>query len=357
MNHPLLKILETIGPATLEGDAHFEVRAPATLKDAEASDIALFSSDRYADDLTTTRAGAILAADKLRPLTEHFRGRKIFVPNIMLAWAKLLALWERSMAEAAWGIDPAAHVARTVRLGKNVSVGALAVIEDRVEIGDGTVIHPQCFIGRDVSIGAHCIIYPQAVIRERCKIGDRAIIHSGAVIGSDGFGFVTVEGRHEKIPQIGTVEIGNDVEIGANTTIDRATVGATKINDGSKIDNQIQIAHNVVVGKGCLFAAQVGIAGSSSVGDYVVMGGQVGVRDHVRIAGGTMIGGQAGIISDVKEKDILWGTPSRNHREALKLQVLYNKLPEIYESVKKLLKAAGLDNDDGKVKTGGRRGS
>ncbi|MEK7287291.1 MAG: UDP-3-O-(3-hydroxymyristoyl)glucosamine N-acyltransferase [Elusimicrobiota bacterium] len=336
MSISIAKILDAIGNHQFQGDQNYLIEAPATLGDAGPTHISFFGQIKYKEQAAASKAGCLIVEDGFKNQLDGYEGLRIYVPKAVPAWRLVLKLWENDLVDQPWGIDPAARVSRTARLGKNVSIGALAFVDDRVIVGDGTVIHPQCYIGKSVSIGKDCVIYPGVVIRERCVIGDRAIIHPGAVIGADGFGFVTIDGKHEKIPQIGTVEIANDVEIGANCTIDRGTVGPTRIGEGSKFDNAVHIAHNVVVGRGCLFAAQVGIAGSTTIGDYVIFGGQVGVADHVEVAEGTIVGGQSGIIGSIKKKDILWGTPARNHREALKLQALYSRLPEIIEIVKRM---------------------
>ncbi len=336
--HSLKELLEVIGEGTIDGDPDALVSAPSSLTSAQKNSIAFYAHAKHKGSLAQTHAGSLLTHLKFETDLKNFKGNKIVVSNVLLAWAKVLRLWQKDAATAPWGIDPKAVLARTVKLGKNVSIGPLSVIEDQVAIGDNSAIYPQCYIGKNVTIGSHCVIYPQVVIREDCVIGDGVIIHPGSVIGADGYGYVTVNGKHEKIPQIGNVIIENDVEIGANVTIDRATIDSTRIGEGTKIDNLVHIAHNVEIGKGCLIIAQVGIAGSSKLGNYVVLSGQVAVKDHVEIAGGTIVGGQSGIIGDVKTKDILWGTPARNHREMLKLQALINRLPELYEAVKKIQK-------------------
>lgn len=333
---PLSQIVGTIGEAEFIGDPNFLVEAPAPLKEAGPNHISFFAQIKYREAAQTSKAGCLVIDQSLRNHLTGYSGHRIYSAKAQVAWLKVLKLWELQLAESPWGLDPKAQISRTARLGKNVSVGAFSIIEDRVSVGDATEIYPQCYIGRSVTIGKDCLIYPRVVIRERCVIGDRVIIHPGTVIGADGFGFITVNGKHEKVPQIGTVEIGNDVELGANCTIDRATTGATRIGDGTKFDDAVHIAHNVIIGRGCLFAAQTGIAGSTTIGDYVICGGQAAITDHAQVASGTIVGGQAGIIGDVKQKDILWGTPARNHREALKLQALYGKLPELFETVKKL---------------------
>ncbi|MBI4064512.1 MAG: UDP-3-O-(3-hydroxymyristoyl)glucosamine N-acyltransferase [Elusimicrobia bacterium] len=338
MSFKLSQLLETTQAIELEGDPDYSIETPATLREAGPQNISFFLNTKYLQDLKATRAGCVLIAHDLREESRLYQGHKIFAKQPQHAWAKILGLWDRANRDLPWGIDPAAHVSRSARLGKNVSIGALTIVEDRAVVSEGTIIHPHCYIGRDAVIGSGCQIYPGVVIREGVKIADRVIIHPGVVIGADGYGFASGQDGHYKIPQIGTVEIENDVEIGANTTIDRATLGVTRIGEGTKIDNLVQIAHNVIIGKRCLIVAQVGIAGSCVIGDDVIFGGQAAVKDHVEVASGTIVGGQAGVIGDVKTKDILWGTPARNHRDVLKTQALLARLPEIYDAVKKLTK-------------------
>ncbi|MBI4369660.1 MAG: UDP-3-O-(3-hydroxymyristoyl)glucosamine N-acyltransferase [Elusimicrobia bacterium] len=339
------KILDVVGPSEFEGDRDRVVLGPSSLTEASSDNISFLADAKHVFLAASTKAGCLVISQKLRSETMAYGGAKIFVGNAQEAWAKVLGLWERELLGPPWGIDEKAVVSRTAKLGKNVSIGALTVIEDKVQIADGTVIYPQCYIGRDVAIGADSVIYPQVVIRERCRIGNRVIIQPGAIIGGDGFGFVPANGRHVKVPQIGIVEIEDDVEIGANATIDRAMMGATRIGAGTKLDNLVHVGHNSVLGKHCLMAGQAGLAGSVTLGDGVVMGGQVAIKDHTKIASGTMIGGQAGVIGDIKTKDVLMGTPAMNLRQFMKLQALINKLPEIYDFVKKRSPA---DTPDGR---------
>ena len=223
-------------------------------------------------------------------------------------------------------------------MGRDVGVGACVIIEGHVTIGDGTTIHAGSYVGHHTVIGNGCLVYPNVTIREKITIGHRVIVHSGTVIGSDGFGYVTEGGTHRKIPQVGTVEIEDDVEIGANVTIDRATIGATVVGQGSKIDNLVQIAHNVKIGRGCLIVAQAGIAGSSILGNDVTLAGQVGVGGHVRVGDKVIAAAQSGIPNDVPAGSIVFGTPARPINEERKIQVIIGKLPEIYDDFRAMKK-------------------
>ncbi|MFA5100235.1 MAG: UDP-3-O-(3-hydroxymyristoyl)glucosamine N-acyltransferase, partial [Candidatus Omnitrophota bacterium] len=234
------------------------------------------------------------------------------------------------------GVHRAAVVAQGVSLGNNVGIGACAVIEEGVSIGDNTVIYPNCFIGRNTVIGSNTIVYSNVSVRENIHIGNNVIIHAGSVIGSDGFGFVTVGGIHHKIPQVGTVIIEDDVEIGANCTIDRARFDKTVIGQGTKLDNMVHIAHNVVTGKNCLIVAQVGVSGSTTIGNNVILAGQVGVVGHVKIGDNTIVMAKSGISKDVPENSLLWGVPAKPLNEEKKLLVYINGLPKMHQTIKDL---------------------
>ncbi len=211
-------------------------------------------------------------------------------------------------------------------------------MEPSAKIGSGTIIYPGCYIGHNVRIGNDCLIYANVVLREDTQIGDRVIIQPGAVIGSDGYGFAALNGKHYKVPQIGNVVVEQDVEIGANVTIDRATTGETRIGEGTKIDNLVHIAHNVMIGRNCLIVAQVGISGSTKIGNSVTLAGQVGVTGHLTIGDNAVITAQSGVMSDVKPGEVLFGSPVRPMKQAMKLQAIYGKLDEIYETIKQVRK-------------------
>jgi UDP-3-O-[3-hydroxymyristoyl] glucosamine N-acyltransferase len=234
------------------------------------------------------------------------------------------------------GIHPTAVIAEGVNLGQNVSIGAYAVVEAGVSIGDHTVVYSGCFIGSNTKIGAQCLIYPHVSIRENISIGQRVIIHSGAVIGSDGFGFVQVDGKHQKIPQIGTVLIGDDVEIGANVTIDRARFDKTVIGRGTKIDNLVQIAHNVIIGEHCVIVSQTGISGSSELKDRVILAGQVGVAGHLTIGEGSVVAAQSGVSKSIPAGGKFFGYPAKPQSTARRINAIVQRLPHYIETIRNL---------------------
>jgi UDP-3-O-[3-hydroxymyristoyl] glucosamine N-acyltransferase len=327
-----IKLAELVG-GELNGSPELVVTGAAGLDEAGPSDVSFLANPKYADKLAETRAGLLFITEK----TPVSGKSTIKVKNPQLAFAKVLELIapEINPPEKP-GIHPTAVVSKNARIGKDVFVGPFAVIEDGASVGSGTAIRAHCFIGRKSTIGSSSLIYPNVTIRENVAIGDRAVIHSGTVIGSDGFGFVAEGKSHHKIPQLGGVEIGNDVEIGANCTIDRATFDKTRIGDGTKFDNLVHIAHNVQIGRNCLIAGQTGIAGSVKIGDNVVFGGQSGSTGHVTIGNNAIIAGRGAVINDIPEGQIVSGYPARPHREAMKIEAIIHKLPELYERLKKL---------------------
>ena len=234
------------------------------------------------------------------------------------------------------GVDSRAVIGNDVRMGRDTTVYPFVYIDDGASIGDGVTIYPWSFIGQNTSVGEHSVIYSNVTIREGCKIGCRVIIHSGAVIGSDGFGFVPHQGKYHKIPQVGGVFVEDDVEIGANTTIDRGTIGSTIVRRGTKVDNLIQIAHNVSVGEDCILAAQSGIAGSTELGHHVTMAGQAGVTGHIRVGNHVTIAGQSGVTKDVTDGETVSGMPAFSHRDWLRAMAVFEGLPELKRKVNDL---------------------
>lgn len=318
----------------MEGNKNIVITGLAGLTEAGKGEISFLADKKYLPQLEKTEAEAIIVPEDI-----FIPGKNLIkVKNPYLALSKLLNLIDKEFASGRHpqGIHPTAIIGKNVTLGKDIVLGAYTVIEDNTIIGDKTLIYPFCFIGKESKIGKNCLLYSHISIRERISIGDRVIIHSGTVIGSDGFGFLEIEGKQEKIPQIGTVEIGDDVEIGANCTIDRATLGKTKIGSGTKIDNLVQIGHNVEIGKNCILAGQVGIAGSTKIGNNVILAGQSGVADHITIGDTVRIAARAGVISNLPNNVTVSGFPAREHRQMLKLQALTEKLPEIYQLFKTL---------------------
>jgi len=240
------------------------------------------------------------------------------------------------------GIHKTASISENVKLGKDVSIGAYACLEDGSEIGDGTVIYAHCYIGCSTKIGSACVIYPNVSIREDVKIGDRVIIHPGCVIGADGFGYERTERGHEKIPHIGDVIIEDDVELGACVIVDRAKISHTKIQKGTKIDNLVQVAHNVTIGKNCIIIAQTGVSGSVKIGNNVIISGQVGFVDHVEIGDNAIVAAQSGIMKSVPPNAIILGCPARPITKTKRLWILWDKLPAMYERLKAVEKKLGI---------------
>jgi len=233
----------------------------------------------------------------------------------------------------------------SVVLGGGVSVGPNAVIGPGCRIGDRTVVGPGCILGEDVTVGSDCLLHPGVVVRERCTVGDRCILHPGVVLGSDGFGFATVDGVHHKVPQVGTVVLEDDVELGANVCVDRGALGETRIGRGTKVDNLVQIAHGVTVGKGCLLVAQVGISGSTVLGDHVVMAGQSGVAGHLKIGNRVVATAKAGVVRNVPDGTMVSGFPARPHREWLRDAAALRRIEALRQKVRELevaLERAGL---------------
>ncbi|MGE3579633.1 MAG: UDP-3-O-(3-hydroxymyristoyl)glucosamine N-acyltransferase [Vicinamibacterales bacterium] len=309
----------------LEGGADVEVTGVATLEHATATDVALCAGGRYFDALAGTRAGAvILPLESPVPPCPALRSTQPY-----LAFARALAALAPASAVPP-GIHPAAVVAPSAVLGRGVSVGPCAVIGERTRIGDGTRIHPNVTIGNDVEIGAGCELHAQVSVRDHVRIGDRVVLHDGAVIGADGFGYVRrPDGVYEKIPQLAGVVIEDDVEIGANTTVDRPPLGETRIGAGTKIDNLVQVAHGSTIGRNVVLAAQVGLAGSVTIEDGVVAGGRVGVTDHVTIGRQARLSGGTVVSKDVEPGAHLAGYPGVPVAEWRRATVLLRHLPTL----------------------------
>ena len=322
----------------LHGDPDQEISGAAALAEATADEIAFYSDPRYGSLLRKTRAAAVFV-----PLnfSDTISAAQIRVANPSKAFEQVVLKFAPNPISFAAGVHSSAIVDPSVKLGNRVSIQPHAVIEAAVRIGDDTVVGAGCYIGHESVIGASCVIYPNATIRERTRIGARVIIHSGAVIGADGFGFEFVEKRHEKIPQLGIVQIDDDVEIGANTTIDRARFGRTWIQEGVKIDNLVQVAHNVVIGRHSIIAAQTGISGSTRVGEYVTMAGQVGIVGHVTIGDGTVLAAQSGVSKDVPG-GVWFGYPAVPLPEAKRQVAWVHRLGKLFDRVKAIEKKLGL---------------
>ena len=305
----------------LHGDRAVVLESVASLKNAGPHDLS-YAEEKFHDDVAQSLAGCVIVR------SGDFTSRSVIVArNPKLAFARAAAWLLAETADDA-GIHPSATVAPDARIGEGVKVGAGAVIERGASIGDHTAIEAGCFVGKRTRIGDNCTLYPRVVIYGNVEIGDRVIVHAGAVIGADGFGFVKDGAVHVKFPQIGKVIIEDDVEIGANTCIDRGSLETTVIRRGVKLDNLIQIAHNVEIGENTVIAAQTGISGSSTLGARNVIGGQVGIGEHARLDDNTIIGGQGGVLNGkhVRGGEVLWGTPVRPLREFLRQQAFLARL-------------------------------
>ena len=319
------------------GDA-VPITGAAAIADAGEGHVTFFGNAKYLPQLKASRATAALV-----PLdfSEPIRAVAIRVENPSLAFAQLLEKFAPEPVRFAPGVHPTAVIGRDVVLGENVSIQPFVVIEDGARIGAGTVVGAHGYIGHAASVGAGCQLAPRVTVGARCVVGSRVIIHSGAVLGSDGFGFELAGGRHVKIPQTGIVQIDDDVEIGANVTIDRARFGRTWIQEGTKIDNLVQIAHNVVIGRHCLIVAQAGISGSTRLGNYVTIAGQAGLVGHIEIGDGTIVAAQSGVTKNLGAKQVVFGYPAIPLREAKEQLARIGRLPKLYERVKKLEQIAG----------------
>lgn len=328
----------------LEGDGEIEIRRVAGIEEAGPGDLTFFTNVRYAPQLRRTAASAVILAVDAEPAPCAM----LRVPHPYLAFAKAVELFAQDERPAA-GVDRLASVAPTAVVSPDAFVGAFAVIGDGARIGARTILHPHVIVGRDAQIGDDCVIHSRASIRERVRIGNRVTLQDGAVIGSDGFGFARrPDGTHHKIPQIGGVVIEDDVEIGANAAIDRPAVGETRIGAGTKIDNLVQVAHGVRIGRDVLLAAQVGIAGSTTIEDRVTLAGQVGVSGHITIGKGTIATAQSGIPNSVEPGSFISGYPAIENRDWLKSSAIFRKLPELRKAVADL--AARLERLESRLK-------
>ena len=319
----------------IEGDENATVNTFAKIEEGKKGAISFLSNPKYTHYLYDTESSVVLVDEALE-LTRQTKATLIRVSNAYESVAKLLQLYE-SMKPKKQGIDSMAFVSSTAKIGEGCYVGAFAYIGDNVEIGDNCQIYPHATIYDTTKIGNNCIIYPNASIYHDCRIGNNVTLHSGCVIGADGFGFAPSQDGYDKIPQIGIVTIEDNVEIGANTCVDRSTMGSTYIRNGVKLDNLIQIAHNVEVGKNTVMAAQVGVAGSTKIGEWCMFGGQVGMAGHITIADRTNVGAQAGIPGNVMKPDTtILGTPAYDAKGFMKSSAIFRKLPDMYAQLNNL---------------------
>jgi UDP-3-O-[3-hydroxymyristoyl] glucosamine N-acyltransferase len=318
--------------AKIKGDPHIRVCGVSSLEDAQSDQLSFVTDKRYLSLISGCKAAALIVPPSLESLDFPL----LISVNPYLAMARAAQLFSESLRMPA-GIHSTAFVGDGSQLGADVGVGPLAHIGSDCRIGEGTRVHGGAYLGAGVEVGDHCLIYPSVTVLDRCQIGNRVIIHSGTVIGSDGFGYAQDEmGRHVKIPQVGIVQIDDDVEIGANCTIDRAAFGRTWIQRGVKIDNLVQVAHNVNIGEHSIVVSQVGISGSTRVGRHVMLAGQVGVVGHIEIGDGVRVGAQSGVGRSVKAGEDVSGSPAIPHKEWRKMIATLNRLPQLREELRLL---------------------
>jgi UDP-3-O-[3-hydroxymyristoyl] glucosamine N-acyltransferase len=315
------------------GDDQGVITGINSLAEAYPGQISFFADPRFKEDLRSTKASAIFIAEP----HPGFKGSQVIVRNPALAYAKVAALFASPVSRFQ-GISEKAFISKSAVLGANVSIYPLAYVGEKAVIGDDAVLFPGVFVGERVRIGNHTVLFPNVTVMNDCVIGNHVILHAGTVIGSDGFGFVRDGATNVKIPQMGIVQIDDQVEIGANNCIDRAALGKTWIKRGVKTDNLVQIAHNVVIGEDTVLVAQAAIGGSVSVGKQVVIGGQVAVRDHLRVEDRAMIGSQSGVAKSLGPGEIVSGSPAIPHRLWLKTSALIPQLPELVARLRRLEK-------------------
>lgn len=332
------EIATIVGAQRTAGGTEQKITDIASLAGARAGDLSFLGNAKYRSQVPGSEASVLLLpADYVG---EPRSGQMfLYVENPSVALARLCARIEQSLwPKPAPGIHPSAVVAPGAVVDGTAHVGPLCVIEEGAQIGAGTVLQASVFVGRGAHIGQGCFVMPGCVIATTCSLGNRVRLQPGVVVGSDGFGYEFVNGRHEKVPQIGTVIIGDDVEIGANSTLDRARFSRTVVGEGTKIDNLVQIAHNVVIGRHCILCSQVGISGSTTLEDYVILGGQAGIAGHITLRKGSKAGGQAGVTSDVAPGTYVNGTPAIPYMLERRLAVLHQRLPDLFKRVERLEK-------------------
>lgn len=329
------QIADFIG-GRVEGNDNATVHTFAKIEEGTEGAISFLSNPKYTQYIYETKSSIVLINEDL-VLEKPVSATLIRVKNAYESVAKLLQLYAATLPKKT-GIDSLAFVSPKATIGRDVYIGAFAYIGDGAKIGDGTQIYPHAVVGDNVTIGNNSKLYANVTIYDGCKLGNNVTIHSGTVIGADGFGFAPNQDGYEKIPQIGIVVIEDDVEIGANTCVDRSTMGCTIIHKGVKLDNLIQVAHNVEIGENTVMSAQVGIAGSTKVGSWCMFGGQVGLAGHIHIGDKTFLGAQSGVPGNIKGNESLIGTPPMEPKAYFKSQVIFRKLPELYKQINELQK-------------------
>ena len=321
---------------TIVGDENATVHTFAKIEEGMPGAISFLSNPKYTHYIYDTQSSIVLVNKDFEPEKE-IKATLIKVDNAYESLAKLLNLYEMSKPKKT-GIDPLAYIAPTAKIGQNVYIAPFACVGDNAVIGDNTSLHPHATVGSGAKVGSNCILYPHVTVYHDCRVGNNCILHAGSVVGADGFGFAPSPEGYEKIPQIGIVILEDNVEIGANTCIDRATMGATVIRKGVKLDNLIQIAHNVEVGSHTVMASQVGVAGSTKIGEWCMFGGQVGVAGHITVGNKVNMGAQSGVNGSVKDGKALIGTPPIEFKNYFKSSAVFKKLPDMYLELASLKK-------------------
>ena len=333
MQKTLKEIAELINGEVV-GDDDIVITGISGIKEADEGDITFVANPKYFPLIEKTRASAIITSREIKTAPKPI----IRTDNPSLAFAKIVSSIVPCELTHPKGIHRTAILGKDVSLGRNVALGPYTVIEDNVSIGDNTIIYAGSYVGHHAKIGSNTLIYANVSIRERVTIGNQVVIQSGSVIGSDGFGFVTMEGRHHRIPQVGTVIIEDNVEIGSNVTIDRARFDKTIIGRGTKIDNLVQIAHNVVIGENCFIVAQVGISGSATIGNNVTLAGQVGVAGHIKVGDNSIAMAKSGVSKSIPPGTTVWGYPAKPQKLAKRVNACVQNLPKLYNTIAELKK-------------------
>ena len=329
------QIASVIG-GKIEGDKDAKVRTFAKIEEGVEGAISFLSNPKYTHYIYDTKSSVVIVNEDVE-LEGTVAPTLIRVKNAYESIAQLLQIYEASKPKKT-GVSPQADISPTAKLGKDCYVGPFACIGEGTVIGDGCQIYPHAVVGDNVKMGNGCILYPNTTVYQGCKIGNNVTLHAGSVIGADGFGFAPNADGYDKIPQIGIVTIEDNVEIGANTCVDRSTMGSTVIRKGVKLDNLVQVAHNVEIGENTVMSAQVGIAGSTKVGSWCMFGGQVGIAGHITIGDKTFLGAQSGVPGSLKGGEELIGTPPMNPRNYFKSQAIFRRLPDMYKELEALKK-------------------
>ncbi|MCX6315671.1 MAG: UDP-3-O-(3-hydroxymyristoyl)glucosamine N-acyltransferase [Bacteroidetes bacterium] len=335
MKFPAAQVAQMINGQT-DGDASVTVSSFGKIEEAKEGQLTFFANPKYEEFLYSTKASVIIINEAYE-LKQPIHATLIRVPDAYTAFATLLSKYQEIAQQQLTGIQEPSYISPSASYGEHVFIGAFAYLGDQVKVGNNTKIFPNAYIGNNVTIGDNCIIHPGVKIYHDCKLGNNITIHAGTVIGSDGFGFAPqADGSFKKVPQIGNVVIEDYVEIGANATIDRATIGSTLIKKGAKLDNLIQIAHNVEVGYSTVIAAQAGVSGSTKIGNGVMIGGQAGIVGHIQLGDGAKVNAQSGVSKSIEPGKAVTGSPAYDYTSALRSQAVSRRLPELEKRVKEL---------------------